>query len=304
MRLLGDDLFLRKNVRRVHYGVSIRRRWVLGRLLSSIHGVNELSLTGIRQPTFRHQKLSSRHFSYSRTLFPVRLSSYTMEDSKLQALADSLSKHAGRKGLGTGGGQYSWVKTSESSSMKGPEGGDGLPKNELYSHFVKEGSYDPNSIVKDGDGRAIKKDFSDLRVLSEDGSSDNADTKAKKRASKKAAKLEAKRQAKLEEKREAKKLAKLEKAKASQEEEEKASDKKDKKRKSEAVDEVEKPKKKLKKDKKKKNDSKENTTDASISDSEAKGRKESSAEVEDDKKAAKQKKKKKAMKAKKKDKQI
>ena len=106
-----------------------------------------------------------------------------MEESKLQALADSLSKHGGRKGLGTSGGQYSWAKTQVDVAKKS-ERDDGLPNNALYSGFVKAGSYDPNAKVDDGDGRIIKRDFSDIPVLVEDGSSEDSSKKNKAKKSK------------------------------------------------------------------------------------------------------------------------
>eukprot|EP00539_Tryblionella_compressa_P005978 CAMPEP_0178766646 /NCGR_PEP_ID=MMETSP0744-20121128/19182_1 /TAXON_ID=913974 /ORGANISM="Nitzschia punctata, Strain CCMP561" /LENGTH=304 /DNA_ID=CAMNT_0020422395 /DNA_START=18 /DNA_END=933 /DNA_ORIENTATION=+ len=146
-----------------------------------------------------------------------------MEETKLQALADSLSKHGGRRGLGTYSGAYSWTKTQKTSSAPNtaPERTDGLPNNALYANFVREGTYDPNVKAEDGDGRVIKRDFSDSLELvatqnesssssSLSGASNNkkADEKAKRKAAKKAAKLEAKRQAKLEEKRKKKRAEK------------------------------------------------------------------------------------------------
>ena len=145
----------------------------------------------------------------------------TMEESKLQALADSLSKNGNRKGLGTNRspGQYSWSvkQPSTSAATDAAERTDGLPNNALYTHFVKAGEYDPTqkttSTMNHGDGRVIKRDFSDLLpiLVSEDGSDGQPAkkmSKEEKKAAKKAAKLEAKRQAKLEEKRQMKKLAK------------------------------------------------------------------------------------------------
>ena len=147
-----------------------------------------------------------------------------MEESKLQALADSLSKHSGKKGLGTYGGEYSWSKTANSSTTPSARI-DGLPTNPLYSNFVKEGTYDPSkkTPLSHGDGRVIKRDFSDIPAIVDETSSDEtsskksskkskeerkAEKKALKKAVKKAAKLEAKKKAKLEEKRRLKKLAK------------------------------------------------------------------------------------------------
>ena len=98
---------------------------------------------------------------------------------------------------------------------------DGLPNNTLYSYFVKEGTYSKNAKGLHGDGRPVKRDFSDVRPRGH-GSDDDTDVeadsdkakrkalrKAEKKAAAKAAKLEAKRQAKLEEKRKRKKLAKM-----------------------------------------------------------------------------------------------
>ena len=154
-----------------------------------------------------------------------------MEETKLQALHDSLSGHTNRKGLGTNRRQYSWAKkkndagdgaNSKGVKSKPPARADGLPNNALYANFVKEGSFKSDGKKKggrrvdDGDGRVIKRDFSDIPVLVDDGGTDSSDdsvsttTKKKQRkAAKKAAKLEAKRQKKLEEKREAKRLLKL-----------------------------------------------------------------------------------------------
>ena len=94
-----------------------------------------------------------------------------MEEVKLQALADSFAKHGGRKGLGTSGGEYSWSKTNsrneagveqEQQQKEGRD--DGLPDNALYAPFVKEGSYNPSAKGHHGDGRAIKRDFSDMNA--------------------------------------------------------------------------------------------------------------------------------------------
>ena len=86
-----------------------------------------------------------------------------MEETKLQALADSLSKHGGRKGLGINSGSYSWAKGKvQQSGEPSSEERSGLPNNPLYSNFVREGTYDPSAKVEDGDGRAIKRDFSDI----------------------------------------------------------------------------------------------------------------------------------------------
>jgi hypothetical protein len=148
----------------------------------------------------------------------------------LQALVDSLSKQAGKKGLGTNGGQYSWAKTQEADPKA--ERDNGLPNNALYAGFVKAGTYDPNVKLNDGDGRAIKRDFSGIPVLVEDGSSNDSSehAKAKSKSAKKAAKLETKRLAKLEGKRKAKRLAKLEKKTLKENEEAESEIKKAKKK--------------------------------------------------------------------------
>ena len=143
-----------------------------------------------------------------------------MEESKLQALADSLSKHSGRKGLGTYSGEYSWSKTANSSTTTESSRNDGLPTNPLYNNFVREGTYDPSkkTPLDHGDGRLIKRDFSDIPAIVDETSSDDksknsskktkeerkAEKKALKKAAKRAAKLEAKKKAKLEEKKKAK----------------------------------------------------------------------------------------------------
>lgn len=145
---------------------------------------------------------------------------HAMEDSKLQALADSLSKNSGRKGLGTySSGAYSWAKTATAADEVDAKRTDGLPNNALYSNFVKEGGYDTNqkTPMNHGDGRAIKRDFSDIPVLVEDGSDGQSKKKKKlskeeKKAAKKAAKLEAKKQAKLDEKKQLKKAAREQRA--------------------------------------------------------------------------------------------
>lgn len=137
-----------------------------------------------------------------------------MEESKLQAIADSLSGHGGRKGLGTYGGDYSWSKSARSaSSEQETTRTDGLPTNALYSNFVKAGGYDPSrkGPMNHGDGRIIKRDFSDIPVIEDSDSSKKKKkvSKEERKAAKKAAKLEAKRQARLEEKRLLKKASKL-----------------------------------------------------------------------------------------------
>eukprot|EP00567_Pseudictyota_dubia_P000113 CAMPEP_0197468390 /NCGR_PEP_ID=MMETSP1175-20131217/66058_1 /TAXON_ID=1003142 /ORGANISM="Triceratium dubium, Strain CCMP147" /LENGTH=308 /DNA_ID=CAMNT_0043004487 /DNA_START=103 /DNA_END=1026 /DNA_ORIENTATION=+ len=147
-----------------------------------------------------------------------------MEESKIQALHDSLSQLRRSAGLGVSS-QYSWsaapTKTDESGNVVRE---DGLPTNALYANFLREGSYDRNSAAarKYGDGRVIKRNFDDCAkdtsgsnassdVDSEERRQRKIEKKERKKAEKKAAKLEAKRQAKLEEKkrlrREAKKAA-------------------------------------------------------------------------------------------------
>eukprot|EP00538_Stauroneis_constricta_P009554 CAMPEP_0119550158 /NCGR_PEP_ID=MMETSP1352-20130426/3726_1 /TAXON_ID=265584 /ORGANISM="Stauroneis constricta, Strain CCMP1120" /LENGTH=200 /DNA_ID=CAMNT_0007595915 /DNA_START=77 /DNA_END=679 /DNA_ORIENTATION=+ len=145
-----------------------------------------------------------------------------MEESKLLALHDALCRHGkGRKGLGTNSGAYSWTQNKAGAAAAGQSEqatrADGLPNNALYSNFVRSGAFDPDAKRDDGDGRPIKRDFTDI-AAEVSTSSDDDDAKEKKRkeqkekkkAAKKAAKLEAKRQAKLEEKREAKRKARLE----------------------------------------------------------------------------------------------
>jgi len=134
-----------------------------------------------------------------------------MEETKLQALHDSLSKLTGRQGLGLAG-QYSWQKKNKDQANKVYYG---LPTNSLYANFVPEGALYSKDGSKpapkqDGDGRFIKLNFSD----NENSSGEDKDGKAKfskeerksmKKAKAKAEKLKAKKQAKLEVKRLAKK---------------------------------------------------------------------------------------------------
>jgi hypothetical protein len=133
-----------------------------------------------------------------------------MEDHKLQALHDTLSKLQGRKGLGTSR-QYSWQKESSkaTSELQPPSNG-----NPLHSYFHPEGEHPNWHFLQhgDGDGRVIKRKFDDI----DDGDSfkqreKKERKKAEKKAARKAAKLEAKRLAKLEEKRQAKRAAKANK---------------------------------------------------------------------------------------------
>ena len=113
-----------------------------------------------------------------------------MEDSKLQALHDSLSKLRGHQGLGSRGA-YSWQKKSAGTQEGGKGPAEfGLPANALYANFLPAGTYDPKAgKAHDGDGRAIKRDFSD----DDDSSSssddnDDEETKKRKRKEKKKAK--------------------------------------------------------------------------------------------------------------------
>lgn len=153
-----------------------------------------------------------------------------MEDAKLQALHDTLSQIRGKKGLGTNS-QFSWQRgtgATQSESARHPAAAH-LPDNALYAHFLPEGVYDPNSKAIDyGDGRIVKRDFSDAIMGDSDNDEDsNRKTKkrktkfdkeekmrqkeirkAEKKAAKKAEKLKAKREAKLEEKKRQKKLEK------------------------------------------------------------------------------------------------
>mmetsp|Transcript_16057 Transcript_16057/g.46225 ORF Transcript_16057/g.46225 Transcript_16057/m.46225 type:complete len:297 (-) Transcript_16057:8-898(-) len=137
-----------------------------------------------------------------------------MEESKIQALHDTLSKLRRSAGLGVTG-QYSWSAAPTKKDENGNDvREDGLPTNALYANFLPEGSYDAASGVakKYGDGRTIKRNFDDC-VLDGSGkdsiSSDDmegkrrqkTEKKERKKAEKKAAKMEAKRQAKVEEKR-------------------------------------------------------------------------------------------------------
>lgn len=143
-----------------------------------------------------------------------------MEEDKIQSLHDSLSKLRKSAGLGISS-HLNFGGPNKSSHTKRD---DGLPSNELYSNFVREGLYDhtkkdQNDAAKYGDGRFIKRNFDDCTPVAgqaDDVSSDDCDDssaaklqrKAKKKKNKKAAKLEAKRQAKLEEKKKEKLAAK------------------------------------------------------------------------------------------------
>jgi hypothetical protein len=141
-----------------------------------------------------------------------------MEESKLQSLVDTLSKHRKSEGLGVGSSAYSWSGTHVDAATANTTTTNDLPQNALYSLFRKEGSYDPAkaALSNHGDGRVIQRFFGDCSKISDD----NDDTKTKKKgqltkeerkeqkkAERKAAKLEAKRLAKLEEKKRLKKEA-------------------------------------------------------------------------------------------------
>ncbi|GFH60501.1 hypothetical protein CTEN210_16977 [Chaetoceros tenuissimus] len=183
-----------------------------------------------------------------------------MEEEKIQRLHDSLSKLRKGKGLGTNS-QFSW-NVHESIPLKKDKDGnmyreDGLPVNGLYSNFLKQGSYDPkkakeNSALKYGDGRAIKRNFDDIKSVDEEEALVKK-SKEERKAEKKAAKLEAKKQAKIEEKKrlklEAKKAAKKAAADNSN------------------VDEPQEEKKKSKKEKKEKKSKKKSKTEKDVTDS-------------------------------------
>lgn len=142
--------------------------------------------------------IPSRDVVCSSATITIHLSA--MEEAKLQALHDTLSKLGrGRQGLGTRS-QYSWQKQAPRAN----DNASSLPSNPLQAYFHPEGQYQ-RAAVDDGDGRAIKRDFSDDESES---SSKKKLSKAERKAAKKAAKLEAKRMAKLEEKKRAKKESK------------------------------------------------------------------------------------------------
>lgn len=113
-----------------------------------------------------------------------------MEETKIQALHDSLSKLRRAEGLGRSS-QYSWsaapTKTDENGNAVRE---DGLPTNALYANFLPEGSYDRNSNAtkKHGDGRAIKRNFDDCGSSDEDSEARRrrkAEKKERKKAEKK-----------------------------------------------------------------------------------------------------------------------
>jgi hypothetical protein len=126
-----------------------------------------------------------------------------MEDSKLQALHDTLEKlRPGRKGLGSKN-QYSWQKNQAAGDQQQHRhlAAASLPDNALYANFIPEGTYDPSG-VHDGDGRVIKRNFSDAHDSESTSASSSEKKRRKKRrkeekkATLKAEKLEAKRKAK------------------------------------------------------------------------------------------------------------
>jgi hypothetical protein len=146
-----------------------------------------------------------------------------MEDSKLQALHEALSQLRGKKGLGTNS-QYSWQRgtASTTETFRHPAAAK-LPNNALYAHFLPEGVYDPKAAqVNDGDGRVVKRDFTDAIIgdrnasgvdeTALDSSTEKEQRKAlrkeAKKEAKKAAKLKAKREVKLDEKKKQRKLEK------------------------------------------------------------------------------------------------
>ena len=103
-----------------------------------------------------------------------------MEESKVQALHDTLSKLKRSAGLGVSSHyNFGKVKTTEVDGKIVRE--DGLPNNPLYFGFVREGTYDKNksSAAKYGDGRVIKRTFDDCKESSGDDSSSDEKKKAK-----------------------------------------------------------------------------------------------------------------------------
>lgn len=134
-----------------------------------------------------------------------------MDEVKAQALHDELSSLVYQRGksggVGLGVGVYSWsVSTTKSTS----ERDDGLPNNPLYANFVREGSFNTKTPSNHGDGRLIKRNFDDLKNIS-DAHKSKAKKQKKRMSSteKKAAKLEAKRQVRLAEKKAAKRAGKI-----------------------------------------------------------------------------------------------
>ena len=133
-----------------------------------------------------------------------------MEEQKVQALHDTLSKLKRSAGLGVASHyNFGGVKTKQDANGQTVRE-DGLPNNPLYFPFVKAGTYDPSKgdASKYGDGRVIKRNFDDSKPGSltdecDVANGDGSKSKTKKKLSK-AEKKEAKRQAKIEAKRQAK----------------------------------------------------------------------------------------------------
>jgi hypothetical protein len=148
-----------------------------------------------------------------------------MEDAKLQALHDTLSQIRGKKGLGTNT-HYSWQRGAGATQTDRHPAAAHLPDNALYAHFLPEGVYDPNTMRNNfGDGRIVKRDFSDAIMDDDDDDVNDNDRKNKtqklkldktekerqkeiRKAEKKAAKKAEKLKAKIEEKKRQRKLEK------------------------------------------------------------------------------------------------
>ena len=155
-----------------------------------------------------------------------------MEDAKLQALHDTLSQIRGKKGLGTNT-QYSWQRGTGATQTDRHPAAAHLPDNALYAHFLPEGAYDPTTQrIDGGDGRIVKRDFSDAIMDDNDDDDENSSRKHKKRKSK-VDKVEKERQKEIRkaEKKAAKKAEKL-KAKLEEKKRQKKMDKKLKKKQS------------------------------------------------------------------------
>lgn len=224
--------------------------------------------------SWKHSKtgIEKNPHLHTTVLFWLNTRSYAkqakaMEDSKLQALHDSISKLTkGRNGLGTSR-VYSWQKQNGINNAHYNPEARGLPNNALYSNFVPAGIYDPNSKpANHGDGRYIKRNFDDD---DEGKEKTKEERKAEKKAAAKAAKLEAKRQAKLEEKRQLKRKRKSE---GEKENETIVGEKKKKNSKTASSDNVKKDcdsddgtkNKKTKSPKKRKRDKEEQITETSV----------------------------------------
>jgi len=132
-----------------------------------------------------------------------------MEEQKVQALHDTLSKLKRSAGLGVASHyNFGGVKTKQDANGQTVRE-DGLPHNPLYFSFVKAGTYDPSKgdASKYGDGRVIKRNFEDSKpgsltdecdMANGGGSKSKKLSKAEKKEVKRQAKIEAKRQAKIE----------------------------------------------------------------------------------------------------------